>query len=339
MTTAYSKTRGLAVEYVKTIGIVNTGPTGRGFASPVDSMVGDDGRLFVLNRWTPFARVSVYSREEEHLHDIGSHGDGDGQFRLPTAVALDKQDRVFVADEYHHRISVFESSGGFLTRWGVFGGSEGDLNGPSGLAIDRNGDIFVADQNNHRIQKFSPEGSYISQWGGIGDGEDQLNMPWGITLDSRGDLYVADWRNDRIQKFTADGRFLASFGESGDGDGQFNRPSSVAVDGHGFIYVADWGNERVQVLGPDGSFQTKLRGQATLSRWAAEYIDNTPEEKRERGKSDLTPALPAHLDSPYLVSSQTEPYFWGPVSVKLDTASWLYVTETPRHRIQVYQTG
>ena len=338
MATTKARTKGLTVEYVKTIGIVNTGATGRGFASPVDSTVSEDGRLFVLNRWTPFARVSVYSPDEEHLHDIGSHGDGDGQFRLPAAVVRDSRDRVFVADEYHHRISVFKSSGEFVGKWGAFGSSAGEINGPAGLAIDDDGNVFVADQNNHRIQKFTPEGDYVLQFGSPGDGEGQFNLPWGITLDSQGNLYVADWRNDRIQKFTADGQFLDSFGESGDGDGQFNRPSSVAVDGQGYIYVADWGNERVQVLGPDGSFQVELRGQATLSKWAAEYLDNTAEEKRERENSDLIPELPPHLDTPWLVSSQTEPYFWGPVSVKLDTEGRLYVTETPRHRIQVYQT-
>ena len=57
-----------------------------------------------------------------------------------------------------------------------------------------------------------------------------------------------------------------------------HRPSSVAVDPEGYIYIADWGNERVQVLGPDGSFQLLLRGQATLSKWAAEYLTVNPDE-------------------------------------------------------------
>ena len=56
-----------------------------------------------------------------------------------------------------------------------------------------------------------------------------------------------------------------------------------------------------------------------------------------RDESDLMPKLPDHLSSPYHVSSQTEPYFWGPVSVSLDGEGRLYVTETNRHRIQVYQ--
>ena len=51
--------------------------------------------------------------------------------------------------------------------------------------------------------------------------------------------------------------------------------------------------------GPDGSFQLLLRGQATLSKWAEEYFAANPEE--------------------------------------LDRANRLYVPETNRHRVQIYQ--
>ena len=89
-------------------------------------------------------------------------------------------------------------------------------------------------------------------------------------------MYVADWRNDRIQKFTADGEHLATYGSSGDGDGQFSRPSAVAVDSDGYIYVADWGNERLQLLDADGNFVQLLRGQATLSKWAQDFMNGEP---------------------------------------------------------------
>ncbi len=111
------------------------------------------------------------------------------------------------------------------------------------------------------------------------------------------------------------------------------------MDPDGYIYVSDWGNERVQVLGPNGSFQVQLRGQATLSKWAQEFISVNPDEKETRAMSNLIPDLPPHLNTPHHISSQTEPYFWGPVSVKLDKEGRLYVTEANRHRIQIYQKG
>ena len=157
-------------------------------------------------------------------------------------------------------------------------------------------------------------------WGSEGHAPGQFNMPWGIGLDRSGNVYVADWRNDRIQKFTADGRFIAAYGASGAGHGQFSRPSGVCVDADGYIYVSDWGNERVQLLAPDGAFVQSLRGQATLSRWAQDFMSVNPDEYNTRRMSNLTPELPPHLDTPYLISAQTEPYFWGPVSVRLDAS-------------------
>ena len=79
---------------------------------------------------------------------------------------------------------------------------------------------------------------------------------------------------------------------------QYRRPTSVAVDADGFIFVADWGNERVKVLGPDSGFRLPLRGEAAVSKWAQEYFDSNPEEKTERGRADLCPNLPAHLNTP-----------------------------------------
>ena len=334
-----STTKPLVLKYLKTIGMVNPQATGRGFTNPVDLVIGTDGRIFVLNRLAGHVRIGVCNLDEDYLYEFGSPGDGDGQFRQPSSIAMDGQERIYVADEHNHRVSIFDPSGEFLGKWGEPGSGDGQLDGPCGLAFDAEDNLYVVDQNSSWVQKFTSDGEYLLQWGESGDGDGQFNLPWGITLDSQGDVYVADWRNDRIQKFTPDGRFLAEFGESGEGDGQFHRPSSVAVDADGHIYVADWGNERVQVLGPDGGFLLKLRGQATDSKWAEEYLASTPDEKAEREKANLIPELPPHLSTPYLISHQSEPYFLGPRSVNLDREGRLYVTESTRHRLQVYQTG
>jgi len=332
----------IALDYVKTIGIVNNGFNGRGFANPYDIVVGDDGRIFVLNRCDPARaaaiRVGICTLDDEYLGEFGKgNGTGDGQFIWAVNMALDDQDRIFITDEHSHRVTSYSTSGEYLSHWGKAGTGDGELNGPAGIAVDSSGDLFVVDQHNSRVQKFTSDGKFIANWGSFGSGDGQFNLPWGAAVDSADNVYVADWRNDRIQKFSNDGNFLAAFGSSGDGEGQFRRPTSVAVDPEGFIYVADWGNERVQVLGPDGSFQLLLQGEATISKWGEEYLASNPEEKAERDVSNLKPTLPDHLNTPYHISSQTEPYFWGPVSVSLDKAGRLYVTETNRHRFQVYQ--
>jgi DNA-binding beta-propeller fold protein YncE len=242
-----------------------------------------------------------------------------------------------ITDEHTHRVSIFDLSGEFVSKWGGPGSGDGQFNGPAGIAIDADDHVYVADQHNHRVQKFTADGAYLAQWGEAGREPGQFNMPWGMAVDAQGDVYVADWRNDRIQKFTSSGAFLASYGEPGNGDGQLHRPSGVAVDADGYLYISDWGNERVQVLSPDGHCVATLKGQATLSKWAEEFFAVNPDERETRAMSNLFPNLPGHLSAPHHVSSQTEAYFWGPVSVKLDRAGRLYVTEANRHRIQVYQ--
>ena len=265
MVSTQQSTNRLTLDYVKTIGIVNEGLSGRGFNHPYDMAIAKDGRIFILNRaffhLAQAIRVGICNLDEEYLGEFGyGSGSGDGQFVLPVAMAFDSQERLYITDEYNHRITVFEQSGKFLSTWGVNGNGDGEVNGPAGIAIDDDDNVYVVDQHNNRVQKFTAEGSYLLQWGEAGSGDGQFNLPWGVALDSKGDVYVADWRNDRIQKFTPDGRFLASFGEPGEDDGQFHRPSSVVVDPEGNIYVADWGNEAGAGIGSGRRLSAKAEG-------------------------------------------------------------------------------
>ena len=337
-------TVGGALQYSQTIGFY--GLAGRGFNNPVDVAVGKNEVLYVLNRAGPevearmnYKRVTMCNLEQEYLGTFGSGGSGDGQMMWPCAIVADQEDRVYISDESLHRISIFDKDGQFLSKWGSLGNGDGQFNRPAGLAFDLEENLLVADGLNHRIQRYTRDGRYISSFGSYGNSDGQFNLPWGICIDRSGDIYVADWRNDRIQKFDHDGAHLATWGTSGGGDGQLNRPSGVSVDYAGNIYVADWGNERIQILGADGTFRDKLRGQAGMSKWGQDYLDSNAEELEERGKADLEPEPnPSPNDLLRDESAAIEKLFWGPVAVEIDPAGRLYVVESCRHRIQIYQT-
>ena len=191
-------------------------------------------------------------------------------------------------------------------------------------------------RKNNRIQKYSLDGEFISQWGELGDGEGQFELPWGIAIGADLKVHVADWRNNRVQVFDKDGNFEKMIGSSGKEKETLQRPSAVSVNSKNEIFVADWGNERVQVYDPVGEFKYTLSGEATLSQWAVDFFDSNPDEMEKRNISNLQPELPDYLDIPYHISSQTEPFFWGPVSVVTDDNDRLYVVESNRHRIQIY---
>ncbi len=332
------------MRYLKTIGFNSNQPIGRGFNYPYDTAFSSDGRIFVLNRMGGLnargIRIQICTFDEDWLGEFATGpGDGDDQFRVPVCMSFDAQDNLYVTDESLDEVKVFDSSGGFVRKWGAsIADGFGALRGPAGVAHAPDGSaVYVVEQYAARIRKLTAEGESVLAWGERGDDCGQFDLPWGAAVDADGCVYIADWRNDRVQKFSPDGEFIAAFGESGDGEGQLHRPSSVAVTRDGLICVADWGNERVQILYPDGEFCQMLRGEATLSKWAEEWLEVNQDEYDARKASELDVGdLPSHLRTPYHIASQTEPIFWGPVSVKLDSEDRLYITEHSRHRIQIY---
>ena len=328
------------LEYSHTIGIVAM--EGRGFEYPTDTVAAKNGRLYVLNRSRDAGergvRVTVLDLDSEYYGTFGHLGEGDGQLISPTCAAESSRGQIYVADDYMHRITVFDYDGGFVSNWGTRGMDAGELNGPSGVAFDQDDNFYVADTHNNRIQKFTAAGGFLLAFGSQGSSEGQFRLPWGVTVAPNGDLYMADWGNDRIQRFSPEGEFVASFGTSGREAGELRRPSGVAVDELGNMYVSDWGNERVQVLDRDGSPIQVLRGQATLSKWAASFMETNREEAEARASANLEPDLPdVYSDDPHTQSAHVESLFWAPMSVKLDDAGRVYVTESNRHRIQIYQ--
>jgi DNA-binding beta-propeller fold protein YncE len=312
----YRQTLGMFVEF------------GRGMSNPYDVAPADDGRLFVLNRSNIFdapvggLRIGIVTLEEDYLGDWGSYGTGPGQLVWPNSMLFDARGRLLISDEWRHDVQCFDQDGTLLYSWGGSGIADGRFNRAAGLAFDSAGNVIVVDAGNHRLQKFDPEGRFVMKWGSFGRGAGQLNMPWGVAVDAADHVYVSDWRNDRLQVFDAAGRYLATVGSSGTGDGQFHRPAGISIDRAGHIIVADWGNERVQILRPDGAHLATLHGDATLSKWAQEFIDASPDVAAKRQTA-------ADLEA--------EKHFWGPVSVRVDHAGRLYIAEHSRHRIQIYE--
>jgi sugar lactone lactonase YvrE len=176
----------------------------------------------------------------------GGKGGGKGEFDSPTAIAIDPDGNILIADTGNGRIEKFSPNGTFLT-------SIGQFEAPSGIAIDRAGNIYVAEiGSKHRVQKLGPDGSFIAEWAPA------LYGPRRIAIGPDDSIYVDDSGRNRIVKFSPDGQVLTSWGSEGSGDGQFRGVSSVAVDPmNNKVYVADPLNSRIQVFDSNGKFLTK----------------------------------------------------------------------------------
>ena len=323
---------------VTTVGFV-ADQGGRGFHLPTDFAIRSDGRVFVASRSNTTALdivgIQMATIEHDFFGQLGSYGRAPGQMIWPSALALDADDNLYLADDFLQRVTVYDRDGNVATTWGEQGDGDGQFDGVSGILFDQDDNMLLVDHRNNRVQKFTRDGQFLDKWGEPGDGDGQFNLPWGITQAPDGHLYVADWRNDRIQKFTPDGEFVAKFGTSGGGEGEFDRPSGLAVDSDGNMYVADWMNQRVQVLDADGGFIQQLRGDAILNPWATEYLNANADELEARSK--FVPVFDVDTDDPNETSARIEPYFWDPVRVALDDQERVYILETSRHRFQVYE--
>jgi tripartite motif-containing protein 71 len=195
----------------------------------------------------------------------------------PSAVAIDKEGRIWIAEAFADRVRAFDKSGKEVASFGKTGSGKGELCSPGGLAIAPDGSIFVADSGNHRIQRFSPQGQALAAFGdwsihwSRGGPRPGLNEPLGLALNSDG-LFVANSRLHRIELFSFDGKRLGSIGERGQGAGQFERPTAVALDSDGSLYVADSGNNRIQKLDSDGKF---IRAWGEFGPWLEFFSDPT----------------------------------------------------------------
>ena len=130
---------------------------------------------------------------------VAKRGTAPGELFYPNAVAVDSNNRIFVAEGVvvfsHARISVFSERGNFLTNF-----TPQDMRGPYGLAI--HGDyLYVTDIELHAIFQFKmePQFSLVTKQGNKGSQIGEFNYPRNLTVSTEGDVYVADCNNNRVQ--------------------------------------------------------------------------------------------------------------------------------------------
>ena len=184
---------------------------------------------------------------------FGKYGSGDGMFKYPMGVAVNDRNEIVVADQFNHRVQVFDSNGTFLRFFGHKGENAGEFHRPFGIAINKNRHIVVSDCYNHRVQIFNSEGKHLNSFGGQGSLDSQLLNPFGLSLDSTGNIIVSDTGNKLIKIFTPDGRFVMKIG----GQGSFSYPAHCVQCGEYFI-VSDLGEHCIKVFNSEGHFQYKF---------------------------------------------------------------------------------
>jgi DNA-binding beta-propeller fold protein YncE len=179
-------------------GVQGTTP-GR-FGYPTDVVIDRAGNFFV-SEYGENDRIQVFSPEGQWLREWGGHGYDPGEFLRPRALAIDDEDRLYVADSCNHRIQVFDTQGKLLRVWGSQGTGPGQMSYPYDLAIGPDKRLYVCEYGNARVQKFTLDGKPLGLWGRPGRRPGQLNNPWALAVDREGEVSVIDSNNHRVQRF------------------------------------------------------------------------------------------------------------------------------------------
>ena len=181
---------------------------GRPFNRPTHAAVSPQtGSLYVSDGYGN-ARIHKFAPDGRLLLSWGEPGIDAGQFIRPHNLAIDADDRVYVADRECHRVQIFDADGKFLAMWN-------NIHRPDGLTIGPDGNIYIGELNGipgvddapglgHRVSILNRDGELLARFGdpAEGEGPGQFIAPHGIAVDSAGDIYVSE------AAFTMRGRHL-----------------------------------------------------------------------------------------------------------------------------------
>lgn len=198
--------------------------------------------------------------------------------------------------------------------FGSTGTGGGKFQAPTGVAINQDtGDVYVTDRTLHRVSKFDADGNFILMWGR------------GVDQDTGSDICTA-----------ASGH-ICQAGAAGSASGWFSAPTGIGVNSNtGDVYVHDVSNFRVQKFDANGNFILtwgKGVNQSTGGNLCTAISGNVCKSGIQSGDNSTTPPTPS------------EPGVFAPgggdVSLAVDNAGYVYVTETasiPNPRVQKFDS-
>ena len=196
--------------------------------------------------------------EGSFIEAIGCEGKDDGQFKEPTALAIDAG-YIYITDlATNGRFQKFSRYGLFISKCG-----KKHLRKPYGVAISqKDKSVYISDCRKRRVYIYDRDSKYVGSIGKAGDVK--LEYPVGIAFDTAGNLLVVDrgqqcaciWQID-ISKPKAE--VIAKIGE-----GYLHCPFGITVIQDGSIVVTEQGNmncvsvfssqgDLIQCLGKTGS--------------------------------------------------------------------------------------
>ena len=169
------------------------------------------------------SRVAKVDKKGNWVTSWGEPGSEPGQFMTPHSIAVDAEDRIYVADRGNRRIQIFDVKGKFLRQITI------------DVPFDPDAKPAIGNKPTSPI---------------TGNQAQAPGAPWAIciTPPPHQILYSSDGYPGRIYKLSLDGKVLGVLGESGKQPKQFGWIHEMACPSENVLFVAELLNWRVQKL-------------------------------------------------------------------------------------------
>ena len=156
---------------------------------------GYKGRNFPPQAKPNGAQVVEFSPDGKVLMKLGTpgvYGTDNAHFSQPSAVAVDKDGFIYVADGHdskpaNNRIVKFDKTGKFVMTWPTCQPTDAkQIDCSHALALDSQGHLFVGNRGNGTVNTFDTKtGKLLASW-------KQFGKPSGLFIDKNDILYSAD---------------------------------------------------------------------------------------------------------------------------------------------------
>lgn len=213
---------------------------GRVLVHGLDVYVADSGNSRVLHYTQPlgilpaadrvFGQYNDFTRRAKNNDGLGNNGPSASSANLfnPIGLALDRENRLYIADWPNNRILRFDhpltgdttasavfGQPDFVSRSPNNGGATVGLQLPIDLAWHPTNNLLVVDSGNNRVLACNAAGAPVRVFGQLDNftsinpnhgalpDADGLFGPTGVAVDLRGDVFIADANNARLLRYDA----------------------------------------------------------------------------------------------------------------------------------------
>jgi len=189
------------------------------FRQPTDVAWDSKGNIYISDGYIN-SRVAKFDKDGNWVKQWGTKGTNPGQFNLPHAIAIDRNDNIYVGDRTNRRVQVFDTEGKFLRMFTIDVPPDPKTravngNTPTGAALSRvigapnslcitpgpNPVLFVGESTYPgRIFKVTLEGKVLGVIGKSGRNLKQFSGAHALACPSENEIYAAETSNWRVQK-------------------------------------------------------------------------------------------------------------------------------------------